>query len=654
MSIPFILLIVTIVALGVLAAVLIISRLRRSSTDDLPIPDLDVEAVDYTSLPVEEAPPGLAEKIERLPAAVKVGIPVGLLVLVVLVVGAIVWPESEPIFEPTPTPIPMIEITRAVAVRSTRPGVNAEIAIRANTTLASGTVVTAELRADNEPFPWYDLTSARTTVQTNTVEMTLIRSFESGAPQLIPVIGPDAVNYEVILHADSTPPMSATRQLEISSFIAITVTPSPMIEPTATDIITDEVEINDIPDENGIEPTPTFTPIPEPSGVSVVVARGGRLRSSPEIVDTNVVDDAGVVAGDMVFAIERTADGWYRIQNPRNNLDGWVGQSLLTLNDAIIAQVPIVGGAPEPPPPPPEEPAPPPEPTDTPIPEAPPEEPAPPPEPPDTPTGALIGNVAHGGNVREQPANLQSRVLDQINAGETVQLIGKVPDSSWYHVTTERNVTGWVSVTLLRIDAEIAAQVPVEEGALPPPPPEPASGVVALVKQGGAPLYEQATEQSPIVATVEEATELRVLRRTPNGRWYQVQQQTPPATIGWVSIDAVALQPGGVAALTQVPAWDSAQVAVAPTEEPTEEPTITPTPAPTETPDPAIISSVPPLDSARCPDTHPIKGTTDGASNRLYLLPGPAYDETIPEICFANDGAAQEAGYRLFVPGNDY
>ena len=75
------------------------------------------------------------------------------------------------------------------------------------------------------------------------------------------------------------------------------------------------------------------------------------------------------------------------------------------------------------------------------------------------PGAALTATVSNGGNVREQP-NLQGKVLDQINARETVLLIGKSADGRWYHILNVRRVNGWVSKTLLRIDRAVDAKVP--------------------------------------------------------------------------------------------------------------------------------------------------------------------------------------------------
>ncbi len=77
--------------------------------------------------------------------------------------------------------------------------------------------------------------------------------------------------------------------------------------------------------------------------------------------------------------------------------------------------------------------------------------------------GSLTASVYNGGNLRAFPS-LQGLVQDQINAFETVQLLAKTSDGRWYKITNARNVTGWVSVTLLTIDPAIATQVPVEPG----------------------------------------------------------------------------------------------------------------------------------------------------------------------------------------------
>src|SRR5262249_60558934 len=77
-------------------------------------------------------------------------------------------------------------------------------------------------------------------------------------------------------------------------------------------------------------------------------------------------------------------------------------------------------------------------------------------KPPET---GLTATVFNGGNVRERPVT--GKPLDQINAGEKVRLLAKTSDGGWYQITNIRDVTGWVSVTLLTIDPAVAKQVPV-------------------------------------------------------------------------------------------------------------------------------------------------------------------------------------------------
>jgi restriction system protein len=61
--------------------------------------------------------------------------------------------------------------------------------------------------------------------------------------------------------------------------------------------------------------------------------------------------------------------------------------------------------------------------------------------------------------VRARPVT--GKPLDQINADETVQLLAKTADGGWYQITDIRGVTGWVSVTLLKIDPAVAKRTPV-------------------------------------------------------------------------------------------------------------------------------------------------------------------------------------------------
>ena len=77
--------------------------------------------------------------------------------------------------------------------------------------------------------------------------------------------------------------------------------------------------------------------------------------------------------------------------------------------------------------------------------------------------------VTNGGNVRDTPVT--GKILDQVNANETVRLFQKNAAGTWYLLVTPRNVTGWVSATLLHIDPVAAAHIPVVAAAVPNTPP---------------------------------------------------------------------------------------------------------------------------------------------------------------------------------------
>ena len=72
------------------------------------------------------------------------------------------------------------------------------------------------------------------------------------------------------------------------------------------------------------------------------------------------------------------------------------------------------------------------------------------------PTAAVI----NGGNVRAAP-DLQASVLDQVNAGEQVELLGRSLDGMWLRVSNIRGQTGWTHRTLLTLEPAVEQGLPV-------------------------------------------------------------------------------------------------------------------------------------------------------------------------------------------------
>jgi restriction system protein len=68
--------------------------------------------------------------------------------------------------------------------------------------------------------------------------------------------------------------------------------------------------------------------------------------------------------------------------------------------------------------------------------------------------------VANGGNVRAAP-DLQAAVLDQVNAGEQVELLGRSPDGMWLQVNNARGQIGWTHRTLLTLEPAVEQGLPV-------------------------------------------------------------------------------------------------------------------------------------------------------------------------------------------------
>jgi uncharacterized protein YgiM (DUF1202 family) len=177
-----------------------------------------------------------------------------------------------------------------------------------------------------------------------------------------------------------------------------------------------------------------------PVATVVTVFGNGGLYERPDLSSTQL---ERVNIDEVVELLQKTAAGdWYQVRNLRD-IVGWVPTTLLGIPDDVGARVPVEGT------------------------QSPPISAAAPTATPaaDTTPGDGTGvsaNVINGGNVRRDPVVAQDNVVGGVNAGETVVLLARNADSTWYKVRTIRNEEGWVSASLLEIDAATAAQVPVE------------------------------------------------------------------------------------------------------------------------------------------------------------------------------------------------
>jgi len=84
----------------------------------------------------------------------------------------------------------------------------------------------------------------------------------------------------------------------------------------------------------------------------------------------------------------------------------------------------------------------------------------PPPSVAPTAPPVLTTTVFNGGNVRAAP-NMRGTVLDQVHAGEIVELLGRSADGNWLYIRNPRGQVGWTHRTLLTLEADISERLEV-------------------------------------------------------------------------------------------------------------------------------------------------------------------------------------------------
>lgn len=402
-----------IVVIIALAAVVFLARWLRNRQTPLGDglgPSLDAP-VDYTSLPLDEEPHGWRERFAKLSLAGKI---LAVLVPVLAVLGLLalvltLLPQSgspPPIVPPTVAIAVNLTVDRATVIRAEPVTVNLTVT---TVGIQDGTVLTAELLEDGQPFAWLNPEQAHGTVRRNRAEIKTQRV--TGAPATS-----DSREYTVIVRSpDGT--TSAAAKLEVptvggiaDSFygrIAATALPKPTSVPTTRPTASPELTP---------EPLPSATPA-MPAGSAASVINGGNVRSQPVRDAKNVV--GGINAGEQVQIIKRTPNGqWYYIRSIRDE-SGWVSASLIKVPAGI--QVPI----------------------------------------------ANVVTVFINGPVYDK-ADSASTEVDRVNKNEVVELLQRTAAGDWYQVTNVRAISGWVPAKLLGIPAAVANAVPTV-GANPVP-----------------------------------------------------------------------------------------------------------------------------------------------------------------------------------------
>ncbi len=501
MSIGIIAIVLSIVAILIVAFILFIVRPRAARPDDLPLPDIAEisQPIDYTSLP-EEAPRSLGERFLAAPLAIKALVLLAPVVLIGVIAALLLTFGGLGGSNATPTPVP--PQPRLVVERAEVAGAGKIVVVVQTENLPAGTTLTALMREDGQEFPWFnpETALAQPDPLSGAAQIVLDRRANAPTPRQ------DATYTVIAIASDQSGEIvrseSATLDVLrpfINDFYAIaeepTVAPTPTLTPT--------------PPPATPEPSPTV--VEAPLALTGTAAIAGNIRREPN----REAEVLGRLAlGEVVTLIERSIDGeWYRITTSEG-LSGWVSRTLLVVDQDLAAQLPVA-----------------------------------------TPTDLRTASVFNGGNVRTSPS-LRGLVIDQVYAGESVFLLARNADSTWLKIINERQMTGWVSRTLLTIAPDDLRRLPVSNetvptplpatvAALPPPPTPnatvpPATGLTAIVFNGGN-VRAAPNLQGQVLDQINARETVQLLSKTPDGNWYRITNVR--GVTGWVNRTLLTIDP---------------------------------------------------------------------------------------------------------------
>ncbi len=322
-----------------------------------------------------------------------------LLVLVpLLLIGGGIWAATQYFKAPPAVPPPPPIVLALTEANATGPQ---GIAVNGTVTNATpGLSVTASLLENGAPIAWASPDSASAAVGADgVVALRLTR-----APDWNQRLQPDAT-YSVGLAAAGAEPVSTT--LTISSRIAKDFYAAGVPEPTATPAPT-------------TAPAPTVEPTPA-GPPSLTTAANATLLVSPTLGSAVLTT---LPAGTKLEPALRTNDSQFFLI-VQNELVGWLPAAQATIEPQEVARLqpvtPDAGAA---------------------------------------DAGPLKATVANGGNIRYRPSVQTGTVLGQMIAGQTVTLKEKTANGVWYHIVAPA-AEGWVSASLLAIDARTVASVPL-------------------------------------------------------------------------------------------------------------------------------------------------------------------------------------------------
>jgi uncharacterized protein YgiM (DUF1202 family) len=145
-------------------------------------------------------------------------------------------------------------------------------------------------------------------------------------------------------------------------------------------------------------------------------------------------------------------------------------------------------------------------------------------------TRELTGTATIAGNIRREP-NREAEVLGRLALGEVVTLIERSIDGEWYRVTTSEGLSGWVSRTLLVVDQNLAAQLPVAT---------PTDLRKAAVFNGGN-VRTSPSLRGLVIDQINAGESVFLLARNADSTWLKIINERKMT--GWVSRTLLTIAP---------------------------------------------------------------------------------------------------------------
>lgn len=182
-----------------------------------------------------------------------------------------------------------------------------------------------------------------------------------------------------------------------------------------------EFELLQVYDPISINPPVGQPGAPVPINTAVIInAERLNVRSSPQVTFGNIITQ--VSEGERYPFIARTEDGGW-VQINVSGRPGWVSARYVTVTNQQVGQNPT-------------------------------------PQPTPPPAGFSVNGVTLGEvNVRSGPST-SFNIIDRVDQGDTVSIIGRNADSSWWQVRVGGQV-GWMSARWVRAETNNPASIPV-------------------------------------------------------------------------------------------------------------------------------------------------------------------------------------------------